>query len=67
MFRGNIMQLIINESHSASEWGENFRPDYAELGKLLARLRNFPVDFRSFSPLPQEIQDFFRIWVLLNL
>ncbi|KAJ3973394.1 P-loop containing nucleoside triphosphate hydrolase protein [Lentinula raphanica] len=55
IFRENIMQLIIDESHSASEWGENFRPEYAELGKLLARLPSgLPVLLAS-ATMPEDV------------
>lgn len=49
------MELVIDESHSASEWGEDFRPEYAELGKLLARLPSgLPVLLAS-ATMPENV------------
>ncbi|KAH7869376.1 P-loop containing nucleoside triphosphate hydrolase protein [Lentinula edodes] len=54
-FRVNCMELVIDESHSASEWGEDFRPEYAELGKLLARLPSgLPVLLAS-ATMPENV------------
>ncbi|KAJ3963656.1 P-loop containing nucleoside triphosphate hydrolase protein [Lentinula raphanica] len=54
-FRNNIVHLIIDESHCASEWGEDFRPEYAGLGTLLARLPSgLPVLLAS-ATMPEDV------------
>ncbi|MBI1903377.1 MAG: RecQ family ATP-dependent DNA helicase [Planctomycetia bacterium] len=35
-----VQLLAIDEAHCISEWGHDFRPDYAKLGKARARLGN---------------------------
>jgi ATP-dependent DNA helicase RecQ len=38
--RSNVQLLAIDEAHCISEWGHDFRPDYAKLGDLRARIGN---------------------------
>jgi ATP-dependent DNA helicase RecQ len=37
-----LQLLAIDEAHCISEWGHDFRPDYAKLGRFRARLGNPP-------------------------
>ncbi|REK06064.1 MAG: RecQ family ATP-dependent DNA helicase [Planctomycetota bacterium] len=37
-----VRLLAVDEAHCVSEWGHDFRPDYARLGRFRARLGNPP-------------------------
>ncbi len=41
--RTNLAMLAIDEAHCISQWGHDFRPDYAKLGKFRAEIGNPPV------------------------
>lgn len=54
-FRDNCIELVIDEAHCASEWGDDFRTEYGQLGKLLARLPSgLPVLLAS-ATMPEEV------------
>jgi ATP-dependent DNA helicase RecQ len=38
-----VTQIAIDEAHCISEWGHDFRPEYRELKKLRAHLRDVPI------------------------
>ncbi|MBW3599721.1 MAG: ATP-dependent DNA helicase [Planctomycetes bacterium] len=38
--RSNVQLLAIDEAHCVSEWGHDFRPDYARLGAFRQRIGN---------------------------
>lgn len=40
--RSKLQLLAIDEAHCISEWGHDFRPDYAKLGRFRAKLGNPP-------------------------
>ncbi len=40
--RSDLRLLAIDEAHCVSEWGHDFRPDYAKLGRFRAQLGNPP-------------------------
>ncbi|KAF9073234.1 P-loop containing nucleoside triphosphate hydrolase protein [Rhodocollybia butyracea] len=54
-FREHCIEVVIDEAHCASEWGEEFRPEYAQLTKLLARLPSgLPVLLAS-ATMPEDV------------
>ncbi|KAJ3764597.1 P-loop containing nucleoside triphosphate hydrolase protein, partial [Lentinula raphanica] len=58
-FQNNIIAMNIDEGHSISEWGTNdFRPDYARISELLAKLPSgVPILTASATLAPEVIQD----------
>ncbi len=40
--RSDVRLLAVDEAHCVSEWGHDFRPDYARLGRFRAQLGNPP-------------------------
>ncbi len=40
--QSNVRLLAVDEAHCVSEWGHDFRPDYARLGRFRAQLKNPP-------------------------
>lgn len=40
--RSDLRLLAVDEAHCVSEWGHDFRPDYARLGRFRAQLDNPP-------------------------
>jgi ATP-dependent DNA helicase RecQ len=40
--QSNVRLLAVDEAHCVSEWGHDFRPDYARLGRFRAQLNNPP-------------------------
>lgn len=41
--QGRLGRFVIDESHCCSQWGHDFRPDYAELGLLKSHFPSIPV------------------------
>ncbi|KAJ3816476.1 hypothetical protein F5880DRAFT_1494247, partial [Lentinula raphanica] len=58
-FQNNIIAVNIDEGHSISEWGtDDFRPDYACISELLAKLPSgVPVLTASATLAPEVIED----------
>ncbi|MFH4201746.1 DEAD/DEAH box helicase, partial [Acinetobacter baumannii] len=38
----NLAMLAVDEAHCISQWGHDFRPEYAALGQLRQRLPQIP-------------------------
>ncbi len=46
-----VAQLVIDEAHCVSEWGETFRPSYLELGRVAERMPLVTAFTATASPL----------------
>ena len=61
---GKIQLLALDEAHCISQWGHDFRPDYAKVGELRARLGN-PLTLALTATATPEVQK--DILLKLNL
>ena len=52
----NLRVLAIDEAHCISEWGHDFRPDYARLGKYRERLGN-PTTIALTATATKDVRD----------
>ena len=41
--RNRLGRFVIDEAHCACQWGHDFRPDYAKLGKLKSHFPSIPI------------------------
>lgn len=55
--RANLQRFAIDEAHCISEWGHDFRPDYARLGEIRRRIGNPPTVALTATATPRVQQD----------
>ena len=57
--RGLLARIVIDEAHCVSQWGHDFRPDYARLNVFIENFKNprVPVIALTASATPQTVTD----------
>ncbi len=55
--RVTIAAIAIDEAHCVSQWGHDFRPEYAELGRLRAVLRGVPMIALTATATPRVMRE----------
>ncbi|MCB9882501.1 MAG: ATP-dependent DNA helicase RecQ [Planctomycetes bacterium] len=56
-----IALLVVDEAHCISHWGHDFRPDYAELGRIREALGDPPVLALTATATPEVQRDILRV------
>jgi ATP-dependent DNA helicase RecQ len=60
----NVSLLVVDEAHSISEWGHDFRPDYMRIGPLVERLGSptiLALTATASPPVREEIVEHLRM------
>jgi len=60
MLEGKVALLAIDEAHCISQWGHDFRPDYARLGQVIDQLRPDRVVAMTATATPDVRADIVR-------
>ena len=56
-FTRNVLSIVIDEAHCVSEWGENFRKAFGELGRLRSYVPTMVPFLVTSATLPTHILD----------
>ncbi|KAL0058464.1 hypothetical protein AAF712_014850 [Marasmius tenuissimus] len=59
-FKNNCIQVVVDEAHCISEWGDDFCPEYSELGKLLACLPSTVPVLAASATMPPGVMQVIR-------
>ena len=62
----SIHLLAVDEAHCISQWGHDFRPDYARLGEFRQRLGNPPTIALTATATPTVREDILQLLALRN-
>jgi ATP-dependent DNA helicase RecQ len=62
--QGQLSLMAIDEAHCISQWGHDFRPDYAQLGQVRKRLRPPRTVALTATATPEVRDDIARVLLL---
>lgn len=54
---GHLSRIAIDEAHCCSQWGHDFRPDYAKIGVLRRQLPETPIILLTATASPRVLDD----------
>lgn len=54
---GHLSRIAIDEAHCCSQWGHDFRPDYANIGVMRRQLPEVPILMLSATAAPRVIEE----------
>ncbi|MCL4776893.1 MAG: DNA helicase RecQ [Gammaproteobacteria bacterium] len=61
-----VALIAVDEAHCVSQWGHDFRPEYAALGELRQQLPGVPLIALTATADPQTRQDIMRVLKLAD-